>query len=243
MRKHLFLVFIFFVLAGFSSCKRNVLKGAGSKNTTAPSVASFSAIDMSLPLKASITVQEGATSSVQLEGYENIIKHIRAKVENNTLHLNTDLDETWTLDNKDIKVTITVPLLTALSLSGTCDADIHGNIIGKSFQLSNSGTSNVIIDNTNTDDFSAQISGVCDLTVKGGSAKNASYSISGAGTIKSFPLQADVTTATISGAGKTEVTALQKLTAKVDGAGTVKYKGHPQITKEVSGVGAVSDAN
>jgi len=226
-----------------ASCRMNILKGEGKIITTTPEVASFNALDIDVSLKAVINVQPGSQPGVQFKSYENILKHIKTKIENNTLRIYTDLDETWTLSDDDITAQITMPSITSLSLSGSPDAEVNGNITGSDFKVDISGASNVKIDNVNVDNFSVIVSGAGDVAVKGGAVKHASYEINGAGDLKAFPLQADETSATISGAGTSKVTALQKLTANINGAGTIKYKGHPVVTKDVSGIGTISDAN
>ena len=226
-----------------SSCKINVMKGEGPKGTATPAVASFNAIDIDLSIKANINVQAGAQPGVQLNGYENLLKHIKATVKDNTLHITSDLDEMWTISGNDVVAEITLPSLNALSLSGAPDADIHGNITGNTFNLDISGSSKVVIDNINVDTFASDASGVARITVNGGAVRKATYELSGAGTINAFPLQADETEASISGTGKSEVTALKKLDASISGAGSIKYKGHPSVSQDVSGVGSISDAN
>ena len=208
-----------------------------------PAVTSFTAVDIDLPIKADITVQNGSQTGIQLNGYGNIIKHIKTTVKNNVLYITSDLDEMWEINCDDVSVQITLPVITALTLTGAPDANMHGNITGTDFKLEISGASKVVIDNINVDNFSSEVSGAADIEVKGGAVKKASYEISGAGKILAFPLQANETTASISGAGKNEVTALTKLSATISGAGTIKYKGHPSVTQQVSGVGTIADAN
>jgi hypothetical protein len=226
-----------------SSCRTNRLSGEGSKGSSHPMVSTFNAVEIELPIQADITVQEGATPMVRVDGYENVLTHIMAKVQGNKLKIYTDLDETWEIDCDDVVVHITVPAMASLSLSGAPDADIHGNIAGDQFKLDISGASTVTIDNINVNDFSSEISGAAEIKVKGGTVKRAAYEVSGAGKIIAFPLKTEETSASISGAGKGEVTASQKLMASISGAGQIKYKGHPSVSKEVSGVGAVDEAN
>jgi len=227
----------------FTSCRMNVLKGEGKMVTTTPAVASFNALDIDVSLKAVINVQPGVQPGIQFKSYENVLKHVKTKIENNTLRIYSDLDETWTMSDDDITAEITMPSISGLSLSGSPDAQITGNITGSDFKLDISGSSDVKVDNINVDNFSVVISGAGDIDVKGGAVKHATYEIDGAGDLRAFPLQSDETSATISGAGTSAVTALQKLSASINGAGTIKYKGHPVITKDVSGVGTISDAN
>lgn len=237
------LLFSAFALLLHSSCKMNVLKGEGKKITATQTVSTFNAVVVDISLKADINVQDGAQPSVELDGYENLIKHIKTKVENNTLRIYSDLDDTWKMESKDVVARITLPSITALTLRGAPDADVHGNISGSDFKLDISGASDTKIDNVSADNFSLSVSGAADVTIKGGSVKHAEYDINGAGEVKAFPLQTTETLATISGAGSSEVTALEKLTAHISGAGSIKYKGHPAISQDISGVGDISDAN
>jgi hypothetical protein len=244
MNKYLVLICIMCAALFASSCKRNVLKGEGDKTMTSlPVSSSFNALSIALPLKSVINIAPGSQPSVQLSGYENVIRHIHAKMDKNTLRLETDLDEMWTLDSKDISIIITVPSLVSLELDGTSDADIHGAVIANDFHLSVSGASKIVIDNLTAPVFSADISGAGTLAINGGAARKSTYDINGAGTIHAFSFQSDTTAATISGAGTCEVTARQQLNANVNGAGTIKYKGHPGVVKDVSGIGTITDAN
>jgi hypothetical protein len=227
----------------FASCRINVLRGEGQQVTSNPQVAAFNAIDLDVSLKAVINIQPGSQPGIQFKSYENILKHIKTKVEGGTLRIYSDLDDTWTMSGDDVAMQITMPSISGLSLSGSPDAVINGNITGSDFKLDISGASDVKIDNVNVDNFAVTVSGAGDIEVKGGAVKHASYDINGAGTLKAFPLQADEASATISGAGTSTVTALNKLTANINGAGTIRYKGHPTITQQVSGVGTISEAN
>ena len=242
--RYLSLVCLLFSIAIFSSCKRNILKGSGSTTTVNPAVASFNGVNIDdLPLKVDIEVQQGAQPGIQMSGYENVLNHIKTKVEDNILVVYTDLDEMWTIDGDGITVKITVPSLAMLTLSGAPDAGIHGNVTGSALHVDVSGASNIVIDNIATDTFAIEVSGAADLHINGGSVKYADYQISGAGKVKAYSLQSIETSATISGAGTCEVNASQKLAAHVNGAGTIRYKGHPAVTQDVSGVGSVKDAN
>lgn len=243
MKKYLLFVPVAAALFFCASCRMNTLHGEGNKTTTTPSVPAFNAVEVELPIKATINVQEGGQPGVTFSGYENVLKHLSAKVENNALHIETDLDETWSIDCEGISIVVTLPSLVALSLEGASDADIHGNITGSEFKLDISGAGKAVIDNINVDNFSGDLSGAASVHVNGGAVKHATYEISGAGKVVAFPLQAKETTASISGAGKGEVTALEKLTASISGAGTIKYKGHPAVTKDISGAGTLSEAN
>ena len=243
MKKHLVAIALLPFVMSISSCRQNVLRGEGAQSASTLTVSSFNEVEMDMPLKTIVNVQPGSQPSVHLSGYENVIKHLKAKVENNVLYIVTDLDETWRVDCDGITANITVPTIQALTLEGAADAIVHGNVTGSVFRLDLSGAGSAEIDALSVDSFATELSGAASIAVKGGAVKYASYEISGAGKIKTFPLQTMETVAEISGAGKGEITALQKLHIEISGAGSIKYKGHPAITKDISGAGSVIDAN
>jgi len=236
---------LFLMLVAFlaSACKVNVLRGEGAKGEITPAVAPFNAVDVDISTKVIINMKEGAQPGIVIAGYENIIGHIKTKVENNELKVYNDLDGTWAVDYNGLTLTITMPAITLLTMTGAANADIHGNLTGKEFKIDVSGASSVKMDSANVDDLSVDISGAGNITVNGGSVKNASYEVSGASNVKAFPLQTLATKISVSGAGNGEVTATQKLDAEVSGASKIKYKGHPAITQSVSGVSSLKDAN
>lgn len=242
MKKLILLFAVAGVILFSDSCGVNVLKGEGNKGTVARSVPAFNAVDVSVSSDVKITVAEGAVPRVELVGYENIMKHVKTEVKNGVLEISFDLDDTWQIDDEDMKVVVTVPSLSSLSLSGSPDAEIYGILKGAEFKLDVSGASSVMIDNINTDKLLVDMSGASELKVKGGAVKLASYDISGAGKIEAYPLQTEETDASFSGAAEGEVSVSKKLDAGISGAGSIKYKGTPEIVKHISGVGSVSPA-
>ncbi len=241
--KHLLLAFVAATaLFGFTSCGVNVLRGEGKKVNHTPSLSAFDGLDITISSKVNITVSEGATQNVELSGYENILKHIKTEVKQGVLYISFDLDDTWTVNDDDMEVRITMPSIKMLSLSGAPDVNIHGNVSGKEFKLDVSGASEVVIDNINVENLSADLSGAPQLDIRGGNVKNASYEISGVGKIEAFPMQTEETSASISGAAESEVNVSRKLEANISGAGSIKYKGSPEVIKHISGVGSVEAA-
>jgi len=243
MKKNRLLLPLFCALLLLSSCGMNVLRGEGKKIVEPRTVPSFDALDISVSTDVKVTMSEGAAPGVELSGYANIIKHLKTEVKGTTLHVSFDLDDTWTVNDDDLAINITLPTLKALTLAGAPDAVIHGNLKGSEFKLDVSGASNIVIDNLNVDNFMADMSGKSDLEIKGGVVKTASYEVSGIGKIEAYALQTEETNASISGAAEGEVNASKKLDASISGAGSITYKGRPEVTKHVSGAGSVSAAD
>ena len=228
----------------FGSCHMRELKGAGEKTTNTVNTSSCTSLDISIPAKAEITVQAGAEPSVKISGYNNLLDHIKTSNNGCMLKIYSDLTDGRSLDSHaGTIITVVMPSLSVLELSGATDANIHGAARSSKFELSISGASNVAIDSIFADEFNTSVSGAASIAVNGGAAKRVKYALSGASKIYAFPFITGTTIAEISGAGRAEVNATDTLSASVSGTGTIHYKGHPQVQKEVSGVGSVKDAN
>lgn len=222
------------------SCKPVI--GNGNMKEESRSVSTFNSIEISAPVKATITVQEGAAASVQLSGYENLLQQIKTEISNNKLRIFLP-DGLRVETDKEVEAKITVPSLAALDLSGASDAVINGRITGNEFILDISGSSDVTADDISSSKFSVDVSGSGNVDVKAGTVQDADYEVSGAGSINAFGLQSQTADASVSGAGSIHLTAMQKLEVDISGAGGIKYKGHPQISQDISGAGSLSDAN
>ncbi len=223
-----------------ASCGMNVLTGSGNKTSKDIDVSNFDMVDVSISSEINISVGEGTGYEVTVKGYENIVEHVDVHVTSNTLYVDYDLDDTWTVNDGDLTVNISLPKLAALSMSGAPDATISGIIEGDVFRLDVSGASSIEIEDIDVDKFSADLSGASDLTVHQGAVRKADFKISGAGNIKAFGMQTETARTSISGAGNSELNVISRLDAVISGAGSVEYKGDPVVSKHVSGVGSVS---
>jgi hypothetical protein len=223
-----------------SSC--GPVKGTGDIVTQDRTVKSFTAIDLSSAITATIHVQPGATPSVTISTYKNIADLIETKVEGNTLSIGTENFTNISLD-RDIMAEITVPSLTALSVHGSGEAKVLGVIAGNGFDLDISGSGEVDLQSLQLASFSVSISGVGNVNVTGGVAYKTEYSVSGSGSVHSFGLQSDDAEVGVSGSGDVELTANKTLDADISGSGTVRYRGHPQLKSDVSGAGNIAEAN
>jgi hypothetical protein len=238
--------YFFLVLLGTSlslvSCRVNTISGSGATTTETRTVQPFTGIDVSAPINVVVIVDNTAPISVELSGYQNLIKHIKTEIKGNVLQIYSP-DDIKIRTEKDLTARITVPSLNDVELSGAADAHIQGNVTAGNFNIDISGASNIIVDNMMVSNLDAEISGAGNLQIKGGSAQKANYTVSGAGDIKAFSFQTVETEASVSGAGDIDVFASQKLHTEISGAGTIRYKGHPQINTETSGAGSLKDAN
>ncbi len=239
--KNVFPLLLVLVLS-LSSCMRNVVSGSGAQVADMRSVKPFAAIEVGGAIDVTVNLQDGATPSVQLYGYENLLKYIKTEVKDNTLNIYTVEGTELNTDQK-IKAVITLPSMASLSLSGATYGVIHGNVKGSDFKLEVSGASDVVADNVSVTHFSTEISGAAKVKVSSGAAESANYELSGAAVLNAFNLVTDNTTVELSGTGLANVNAQKTLNAHLSGVGAIRYKGHPAVTSEKSGIGSIADAN
>ena len=255
--------FAILIVSAFISCKRNTIVGKGDSGSESRDVSGFSRIDVSAELDVIVRIDSTSSSSVVLNGYKNITSNIKTEVKNNTLRIFTEQRFRFESD-KDIVLTVTIPSLTYLSISGESNAEIDGYVNERNLELSISGmgdmrmegnaradnlkikisgAGNMEIDHINVDKLEAGLSGIGDLKIKDGSASSAIMSISGAGEIDAEDFLCKTATIKVSGVGDVAVNVEQNMDVRISGAGDVRYKGHPAITKHVTGVGDISDNN
>ena len=213
----------------------------GKPTTEKREVTETSFIDISAPVDATITIQQGAQPYVYLKGHPTDLKKIKTEMKDGVLRIYSDEDIHFGMD--DVKAEIMVSSLSQLELSGASDVKTVGRIAGPSFTLNVSGAGDIEIADLNTENLTIDASGAADITIKSGKVKNAQYEFSGAGDLKAYGLQSDIASASVSGAGDIKLNVTQQLSAEISGAGSIKYKGHPVVTSDVSGIGSISDGN
>lgn len=236
--------FYFLLIASVSltACKRNIVSGHGESATEDRNTGSFTAVEIQAPLTATINIDSTAPSSLQLKGYKNLLSYIKTEVRGNVLYIHLQKAIAFETDN-DINAAITVPSLTAVTIKGSSDVDIHGNLKGDNFKLNVRGAGDIVIDNVQLNELRAELAGAGSLELKNGSINNTRYKVSGAGSIEAFGVNTNTADAELLGAGDMELSVMQKLDAEIKGAGSISYKGHPEITKHVIGIGSLEDAN
>ena len=187
---------------------------SGAAATQTRTVASFTSLDLAGSNNVTITV--GKPQSVVVHADSTLINHVTTDVLAGTLVIG----DTGSLTaSGPMSVDVSVPSLTALSISG-------------SGQISATGIS--------TPQLTVTISGSGQLSAAG-TATRLGVTINGSGQARLSRLTARDVNAVISGSGLIQVTATASLDASVPGSGTIVYSGNPpQVTTSVTGSGAVT---
>jgi len=187
---------------------------SGAAATQTRTVASFTSLDLAGSNNVTITV--GKPQSVVVHANSNLINHVTTDVVAGTLVIG---DTGSFTASGPMSVDVSVPSLTALSLSG-------------SGQISATGIS--------TPQLTVTISGSGQLSAAG-TATRLDATINGSGKAQLSRLTARDVQAVVSGSGLIQVTATASLDAAVPGSGTIIYGGNPpQVTTSVTGSGTVT---
>ena len=209
-------VLLFLLIAGFSftSCSVWGVRGNGRVREESRNISEFT--KLSAGGAYSIKVHVGKEASLRISAEENLLPLIRTSVRGNTLVIDSKKSLS---PRKEIRILITTPNLTSLSVSGANNIDASG---------------------INCDDFEAELSGAGSVDLEG-KVNNFRAELSGAGNIDAKNLKANDVSISVSGAASADVYAKESLDASVSGVGSIDYYGDPAKTKtNVSGVGSIS---
>ncbi len=187
---------------------------SGTAVTQARTVAGFTSLD--LAGSNNVTIIVGRPQSVSVHADSSLINHVTTDVVAGTLVIG---DTGSFTARGPMSVDVSVPSLTALSLSG-------------SGQISATAIS--------TPQLTVAISG-SGLVSAAGTATRLDVAINGDGRAQLTQLTARDVQAVVSGSGLIQVTATTSLDAAVPGSGTIIYSGNPpQVTTSVTGSGTVT---
>lgn len=216
-----------------SSCKKIV--GRGPSVTESRTHSNFSSVNLNM--SASLYISQGSSYSVVVEAEENILNEIITQVNGNTLTIK-HRNNVW-LKSDGIKVTVTLPHLNNLEVSGS--GEIYGltSFQSDQFHIDISGSGSIEMPVLQVQTLDANISGSGKITIKGGSAQQLKSDISGSGDLYSKDMVCQQVETHTSGSGTTKVYATQNLDVKISGSGDVYYKGNPTVNTSISGSGKV----
>ncbi len=181
---------------------------------------------------------QGDQPTAFIEGNEKVISYHHVEVENGTLVDHTSKDAPYNLPS--VRIVLTSPTLSNISLSGAGDIDIDHKAQLGDINIQVSGAGDVDIENLNCQSLTTAISGAGDITIDTLTCTNVNSTISGAGDIKLENAKCEGNASlSLSGAG--DLNADIKCTnmyVQVSGAGDakIKVKCHT-LTVDASGTG------
>jgi hypothetical protein len=201
---------------GLTGCFKERIVGSGSIVTENRTInGSFNEIRVEGSMN--VLVKQGDSIKVVAKDYANILPYLDIRVVGNALVISYE-NNAW-ISNSAGEVTVTLPKLTGVELTGSGDIGTIGNF--------------------NFTDLTLNISGSGDFSFAG-TCKTLNTRISGSGDIRAYDLPTEVITAKISGSCSMQLNTSRTLDATISGSGDIIYKGNPAtVTKSISGSGSV----
>jgi hypothetical protein len=201
------------------------LSGSGRAASEARNLPAFQGVALSGAMD--LVVRQGPSQSVEVQADDNLLPYLETEVVGSGAEAVLQ-----------VRVLVTVPVLTALTAAGS------GDLLVEPFETPRlairlSGSSDVRLRQLTAGELQLSISGSGDV-VGAGRATTMKIAIAGSGDVQFRDLRADDVTIDIAGSGDASVHAEQSLRARIAGSGDVTYTGPAaRVDAQVSGSGSV----
>ena len=137
-----------------------------------------------------------------------------------------------------IRYTLTLPLIDALQLEGSGDAEVDFDG-AENVEISIDGSGDVRAAGIDAHAVRVAISGSGDAKVSG-AADDGEFAIDGSGDLDASDLRVGTGAADVSGSGDLSVHAVDTLDASISGSGEIRYAGTPRLASDISGSGSIA---
>lgn len=227
------------VVLFFSSCDEiasRTIKGNGNIVKETRSVTKANKIEIAGSFIVELT--PSATTTVEVEGDDNLIGHVITKMRGDVLVIRPEEDTRLRTDHK-IYIRIGTDMLDELDITGNSTVTGKGKFTGSNkMEVDLSGNGTITLD-VNTPSIEADISGSGNIILSG-ETKDLTAQITGSGDIRASELKAETADVSITGSGNVHVFAGNKISADITGSGDVFYKGNPPtVDANTTGSGKV----
>ena len=190
-------------------------QGSGVPVSQARDVAPFTSVELAGANNVAIRV--GESQSVVVKADDNLVDRVTTEVRSGTLVIGNTPGSFST--SSPMSVEVTVPALTALTLTGS---------------------GNIAVAGIEAQSLAVDLPGSGTLT-GAGSAVRLDATVSGSGVVQFARLAARDVRAAVSGSGSIFVNVTKMLDASVSGSGAIVYTGNPaDVTRSVTGSGAIT---
>jgi hypothetical protein len=215
--KH-FLILIAFAVLAFN-CQTQI-NGSGNVISKNYNKDNFNTIINDLPADITIDCAQGNAYSVKIDADDNIIPLILCDISNNELVLHTKSNTNFNTKNA-VKVTITCPSLKAISLLGSGNITLNGNLITHNFNSSIMGSGDIVINNAIFDTLVSHLTGSGSIAFAKCITQEAEYAVLGSGNINAADNIAKNVKVKNTGSGEVSVNVNEHYNLELTGSGDI----------------------
>lgn len=189
-----------------------------AQNSETRTLGSFNTIDVAGGFEL-ITLQQGDVEKVFIEASGVDLDKIETKIKGD--HLGIGM-KNGSYNHGKIKITVTYKSIKEINNSGSSDIMTAGPIKADKFEFNSSGSGD-FKGQFDVGDLDINISGSCDMTLKGIADKQ-EYAISGSGDVDASALKGNSADVAISGSGDVSLNVSGNVNSAVSGSGNVRNK-------------------
>jgi hypothetical protein len=234
----LFVAFPFFVSCIFTGSKP--IYGNHQLVNRQIEVTDYDEISLNVPAEVYYQQFSDSAPYLQIHTDENIFASLDIEIKDRKLIINTKKDSII----KPSKLTIYTCShnLEEVKVAGSGNIRLKGEVNAKDFELTITGSGNLIADSLVCEDIEAKItgSGNADLT---GAGRKSSFTVTGSGNIQAFNYYVADSKCKVTGSGNIQVNAYEKLDASITGSGDIHFRGIPEtMNTKVTGSGNIKQA-
>ena len=216
----------------FTACDP-ALRGNGDLVTETRSEKDFDGLDVSVPGKVVVLLGDEFKVEVQVE--ENLLPYLKTEVESGDLFIYFSRN---VRDVDNLVVTVTMPKLVSVNLSGSVEFVANGAFAGQLLDVDLSGSGKVEMGNINYEKVAFNLSGSGNINLRGEATELETF-LSGSGHLNALGCPVKIADIHLSGSGSAKVDVTDKLTAHISGSGEILYEGNPVVDADISGSGRV----
>lgn len=233
-KKSLLALLMLVVILTLTACNSAI--GSGNLISETRQVSNFDRIEFSS--SGDVIVTQGASESLSIETDDNVMKHVKAVVENGTLKLGIEAG-TNIISTSRLIFHVGVDDLSGLTLSGSGSVESDRLDINH-LDITVSGSGKVHIADLVTGDVKVDLSSSGEINLNGSAAVQA-ITISGSGKYLAGDVCSETVNVNVSNSGDATVCATKTLDSNISGSGSVNYYGQPKINSSRSGSGNLNN--
>ena len=212
--------------------------GTGRKTLNSPG--SFDEVEVRGAVR--LLLRQGAGYKVEAAGRTQDLDYLRLETTGDRLVVaqrTNSLLSGFNFSSQPILVTVTVPTLQRLNLSGACQADVSG-FNQDNLRLEATGASSARLD-VHVPSLTLDLSGACAIDLRG-AATELLVDGSGVCQVNGLALQAQRANVELRGMSQAKVRAATELKVDLSGSSHVRYAGSPgHIEKDLSGASSLEE--
>lgn len=176
-------------------------------------------------------------TTLEISTDENLIHWIVAEVKEGKLLITTKYDDLQVAPTQ-LSCRGSSPLLKRVDINGYMNFSANQLLNVDSIAIHVNGISDVKLDNIRADYLRCNLSGVGNVKLTG-KIEKAKWEISGVGRYYAYDCPVGELECHLSGVGKMQVNATERLIAELSGVGSIRYTGEASIHASTSGIGRV----